>query len=991
MPKYEEPPDIDFSFKKKKKDTNILESVYEMYMNAPEFVTKKAKEFSDWVTTPKKVSEDTKTKIPVGKDLFVTPQQNDIELAKAKGFLGGATEGAASQASPANAVSAALSIGPVAKAIGPIANYVNKGVGAAQVLHGGKKVYEGNTAEGLGEMGFGALGMLPHPNPKKVVIPPVEAPLPKERLALPPGRYIAGPSGEGGISASASIPLEEQAALAGLKTGGLPGEPQASPVDLDVLKEQQRLQGLDYTQASQYPGESVDVHTVGPYEPGSLPRQAGDTAGGFAPESAGGLPYPLDVVPERLRPRSAQTSQLRKLPEDVNVEPHVSEPQDITFENQPIPDIEPLVDKSPTYLGEGHARPGEPQTPSAVKQKVEPLIPPPANVDSIPVAEARTPKQAIQNWAWGRDSAKERGRIARDEFADLSDPTYIDQYQTGNRQGPLAKVQTYLDDLFSKEKKAGLLKDDAYKDNYLRQYWDMDASSPESIAAFNRSRIARTPGFAKESTFDTYQAGKNAGLVPKFSTIPEIIEARTAEHYKALKNKELYDWLSSTGQIKKGGVVQSPDTWNLIGPNRDDLQKLITNYLSNEKPYKGGADIVSATKNIYLGGGIPGTKYNMHAWNIARADAKLNGFISAGKKFFSDPTGNKALDWLNNMPKEERALIPELIEHGFTTRPIEDMGKDLTVFSNMAKSENKFASTVGKFGDVALDKVQHVFEAPLFERALPALKMQRTLEAFHALEPELGRSKALSAAAKIGNEFYGGVNKAIRNKTKVDTSRILLLAPDWLESRLRLAVSEWKGTGKTLLGQGDAVDKIYAKSFGRGLATTAVGYAAGGKLLDQTRNRSINAIPMGDVDEFTHREFPTMTSADEGQRLPLQAPINMYEGNPLALKDILIKNRISTPASAFIDIVRGQDTFGNPLSGKDKYGKPISGMQSIKNYALEASRPFQHQAIQGLIGWLNGSLSAEEAIAMGAEIPISYNKDRPSKKKSTGNINIRVP
>lgn len=809
----------------------------------------------------------------------------------------------------------------------------------------------------------------PIPNPSKLnfgnIAGDIELPT-QRRLALPPApqdRFIAGPSGAGGISSRADVTPDVAAKIAGL-TEDRP-VPQGTSADLVQLAEQKRVQNLKYTQAQQYPGESIDVGTVGPYE-NTLPPQSGDVTGGFSSQTNKTLPYPLNVVPNKVRPRATQTDILRNKP---NVEPSPITNEDITFSSGEI--SEP---QTPPELS--------PMLPSAAKGKpiieAQILEPPPIKGKNI------TPKEAIQRWAWGRDAAKERGKIAADEFKDLQDPTHIDQFQAGNRTGPLAKVQQLLDDTFKKEKAAGILTDERYKDNYLRQYWDMDASSPEAIAAFSRSRIARTPGFAKESTFETYAQGKAAGMIPKYSTIPEIVEARVAESERAIKNKELYDWLDKNQYIKEGGVVQSPDTWKLIGPHKEELQKYIQNYMGEPNRYvKPVADVFSLTKNISLGGGAPGTKYNMHAWNTARADAKLNGYISAGRKLFSDPTGNKAEQWIANMPKEERALIPDLIEYGWTYRPIEDMGKEVNVLQHFGEGRTGVTGTLARVGGKGIEKVQNVFEKPLFEKALPALKIQRTLEAFHSLEPELGREAALKAAAKIGNEFYGGVNKSLRDKTVTDLSRIAFLAPDWLESRLRLAASEWKGTAKTLTGQGTPVDKIYAKSFARGSAMTGLGMVTGGGIASQVsklRNRDIAAIPMGDVTEGVHRQLPTMTSADEGQRIPVQVPLDMYRGNPAALSDLLIKNRISIPAKSILDAINNEDTFGNPLRGKTKYGKDIPFMEGAKNIAVELSRPFQHQVVQGLIGWLKGTITPEEAVSMGLELPTQYSRDKALKK-----------
>jgi hypothetical protein len=84
-----------------------------------------------------------------------------------KGFLGGATEGAASQLSPANV----LSLGK-----GRLPQLASRILSGAQVLHGGSELAQGNTAEGLGDIGFGILGAHT-PEPGKRGMPtPVKEP-----------------------------------------------------------------------------------------------------------------------------------------------------------------------------------------------------------------------------------------------------------------------------------------------------------------------------------------------------------------------------------------------------------------------------------------------------------------------------------------------------------------------------------------------------------------------------------------------------------------------------------------------------------------------------------------------------------------------------------------------------------------------------------------------------------------------------------------------
>ena len=115
-----------FKAKPEVKESNNLEKLYDSIFNAPEFITKPAKEFAD----------------------SMMPSDDNVWKARAKGFVGGAAEGAASQLSPANILTMGRSRLPQLAA---------KVLGGTQLAHGLSEVAQGNTLEGVGDMGFGLL------------------------------------------------------------------------------------------------------------------------------------------------------------------------------------------------------------------------------------------------------------------------------------------------------------------------------------------------------------------------------------------------------------------------------------------------------------------------------------------------------------------------------------------------------------------------------------------------------------------------------------------------------------------------------------------------------------------------------------------------------------------------------------------------------------------------------------------------------------------
>lgn len=136
-------------------DSSFLGSLYDNIFQAPEFITKGASNFAESLTpgaTPQGGIMDAFAAIPdVARNMFSEP------MATMKGFLGGATEGAASQLSPAN-------IATLGK--GRLPQLASQVLGGAQALHGAGSIMEGDIGGGLTEIGFGGMGMTPMPKGK---------------------------------------------------------------------------------------------------------------------------------------------------------------------------------------------------------------------------------------------------------------------------------------------------------------------------------------------------------------------------------------------------------------------------------------------------------------------------------------------------------------------------------------------------------------------------------------------------------------------------------------------------------------------------------------------------------------------------------------------------------------------------------------------------------------------------------------------------------
>lgn len=710
------------------------------------------------------------------------------------------------------------------------------------------------------------------------------------------------------------------------------------------------------------------------------------------------LPYPLSVTPNRLRPPSTNATVFDALvPERYKLnEQGAARPLSTAVKNTDdlgYTGVQPSEDMPSPFKVE-EARPpisGDSYQPKSAVP-VEGKVGPNEQIANTGANSKLTPKEAIQRWAWGRGAgAKTRGDLAGKSFSDLADESLIDKYETGSREGRLADVEKYHSEKLTKGREAGIFGDEQEHPNYLRLDY---ADDPAKVSSTINTYVGKNPSIAKTRKIATHAQARELGLNPKNKTISDAISSYETKFNRALKDKELYDYLTETNQLKPGKFVRSssPATWDITGPNQEEIRGLIHNVLTDRpslanRVTKQVADFVSKTKNIYLAGGMPGTKYNMHAYNVARGDIKLAGFMKGVQELFSNPLGAD----IEAVVKEHANDLADLVDHGYTYHPVEDFGKATALLAeNPTNPAMKLIKGAG-------NAMEATFEKPLFEKSLPALKLKRTVEVLNKLEASgMERPQALREAAKIGNEFYGGINKALRNKSNNnDMARIFFLAPDWLESRVRLAVGDYKGLARTIVGKGDEVAKIHAKSALRGQATGAGTLAAGyglGKGVDQFRkDKSSDALTIqaGEDDKGKKREIQTFGTSDEGVRVPLETTLKALQGNPTGLVDMLITSRLSLPFKVATNVIRGQDDFGNPTKGQDKYGKPISGKDATFNQLWELSRPLQMQAIQGMFRYVNGEASLEEAISTGLELPIKYSKPATEKRPSRSAPRVR--
>jgi hypothetical protein len=798
----------------------------------------------------------------------------------------------------------------------------------------------------------------------KAVAAPVIQPKPKPKLLGPAPDFIAG---KAGIVPNRNIPVNPaelglvnmppDAIASGRVNMSPPPSNQPAIADLGHLAEQKRQSLLSYGGEGQQPGSRL---TLPDKPPIGSPVQSGDTRLGFSeqtnPEKSIG--YPLDVVPNRVRPRTIQStvnnivpdSMKSAVPDAEKVNFISAEPQMPTT-NSDIGPVNPYQQPSAPYKPIRKPK----ITPPVIDVKPSAVVPaePLGNATSKIAPKELSPVDAVRKWGYGRNYSKTAASEARAQFAHLKDkPELVNAFQSGDRTGPLKDVSNYFDTMFKKLTENKVLEPEQYKENYLKQLWKEDPDTVDAV--FKKYRIAKDPGLSKESTFKSYKQGIAAGLTPKYDNISDIAGAFAHEANNAIHDANLKSYLEAKGVPVTR--LSDTSTWNKLAAKDPEAAKMMSNYFEKSPDWlHKTANAVSSTKNIALTQGFPGRTgtVSAHGFNLLSSDAMARGFGPALSDFFKS-TYSPAHD-VKYVQENAPKYLKSAIEHGLNWQDVD----------NIPLNHTGINAIVDKIPGVSQlnEKRIKLFEDPLWKVKYPASKLKMYVTRFEELKPKLGADGAATYAAKFANDFAGGVDKTFESKSKWDAARIVALAPDWLRSRANITAGALTGKPGYLRAglRGAAIEGAPIVS---GIGTMGVGKYLASKPSIST------GINIGTVGDKQRTLEPGGTSV-EPQRAMIQNATQMFQGNigyPLRY----LGNKASAPFEAAIRLKENIDPFGNPLWGKDRFGRPISAGKAALNIGAEATRPIVPSPVSALLDYAKGNTPAEEIAARSLGLPITY-------------------
>lgn len=599
------------------------------------------------------------------------------------------------------------------------------------------------------------------------------------------------------------------------------------------------------------------------------------------------------------------------------------------------------------------------------------------------MADSPETENLFKGWVNSRRATQVEGILKSRDFIDLDEKGIegIFEFQAGDKSGKYADLKTYFDDTYQRVVDSGIKIN--YKQDYLPQLWKNPQAEVDAVFG---NRLSLKPSFTLDSIIKNYKEGIEAGLTPRFTKISDLVV-----NYEARVNKAIADKLFFT-QLKKDNLIlpagSAPRDWVTLDPDRfprlsvstdkgqytgiykapDVLANKINNYLADPstspndflKGLNTIANWTSSVKNRVLSFGVPGTAINAHGFNILARNvmASINPIEGAitGIKYMLYP--NSAAKYLD----AELNKAPEAVKNGLTLSANE--------FKNVLEEPQGFRS---KFGDVW----NKLFEKGLFDRMLPALKLQKYQEVKAGfIKSGMEEGMAGKEAAKFINNVFGGINWEELGKSRdmQNVLRVTILAPDWLKTNINLA----KNLPKSVIKLKDPTLAPYrrflATFIGTYITMSVVNKLSSGHWMHENESGNTFNIEAGYTADGKKRYIRPFGTAADFIRIPYDVSNSLIQGD-LQAPARVIRNRLSIPLGVGVGLLTDTDYTGQPIGyrGTDKYGKEILMEQRIAGVGGElatlAGMPaFMKQGFD----YVGGKVGLEEALLQGMELPFRY-------------------
>lgn len=596
--------------------------------------------------------------------------------------------------------------------------------------------------------------------------------------------------------------------------------------------------------------------------------------------------------------------------------------------------------------------------------------------------------QAFSNWVNERRATATEGTVIKKSFTDLVPEGMqgVFKYQEGEKSGRFADVRKYFDDKHRQLNRSNV--DTRYRSDYLPQLW---SNAPEEVAQILGKRMGLKPSFTLSRVIEDYKKGIELGLTPKFTNIADLAGWYEKTANKALADRKFFDFLNNETIIMPKG--EAPSDWVALDPDRFPQMRVKTGEGTYQGVYKAPkaiadmindhlktpegtmanlAKMVSGIKNRVFSAGIPFTGLNFHGINIlvrnTLASKGLVGGFLKGSAYMLQP--HLAESYINKNLKS----APFAIKSGLS------LGVEDNIFK--MGGEELPETNIAKKGYATFNKgLEKMFSEPLFQKVIPALKLQHFNDTFQEFAQSMPKDKAAREAAKVVNDIFGGINteQIGRSRETQTMLRAFLFAPDWMETNLNLG----KNIVKSLANPMDPKGKIYRR-FALNMAVAYTGANVINKMMSghyMWENEPGNLFNI-DTGSYTQdgkkRHMRVFGTAIDFLRIPLDIAHGLAKGDPTPIQRS-VRNRLSTPFGTAVGLMTNTDYLGRPIFGKDKYGNEMTPAQSAGGIASQISQNILPSQVSAFIDVVSGRSNVEQGVAQALEIPVRYSGGAYSK------------
>ena len=588
--------------------------------------------------------------------------------------------------------------------------------------------------------------------------------------------------------------------------------------------------------------------------------------------------------------------------------------------------------------------------------------------------------EVFKKWTGDRKASDIESLNARKQFENLDDKPLFEMNSQGDRvvndtnfTAAIKAAKPYFDEKYAQLIGSG--KKLGFREDYIPQMWDNKANEIDAVFGPQSARLSLRKGFEFERILENYKMGLDKGLKPKFDKISDLVHFYDAQAGKAVADKNFFEYLKNSGlistkQVKgreplpeslfpiKRGEKGDVAHWNAT----PEVHDAITRFLAPDDPNT-LQRIGRQLKTSALSAGLPGTGINFHGFSLAARNAlfspdKYTTFVDSIKSLAKPRIGAEYIE--KNM-----ARMPEAARDGLI------LGTEHVKYRGGAAPDKGSSGVLDKF----LGWTEKTFEDPLFQKILPAMKMEKyDLLKADLIAKGMAPDLAGKTAATHANQIFGTVDfKSMVANDKFDkTMKSLLdkngswfLAPQWLASQGYIA----RDMAKALGNPNDPKGRIYHEA-AKNLASV---YTQA-----NIANKVLSGHWMGENDQGKFFEIDTGQKDSEGKkiyivpfgtgvdfaRIPVEIATKIVEGDSQGLGNI-VKSRLGPVQSIGLSAITGQNWRGKKLEGPADY----AGL--AKDYAPPYAK--------ALINYGSGDQSALQSVTEGFELPVRFRK--PEKKK----------